>query len=121
MNNQITSEMLMKKVKNYLPKGEIIDQIENCLKLAEERQKGFKRADGADLISHSIAVAYILAELNVDEKTIISALLHESVTNESITIEEIKELYGDEVALITENVSKINKLKLSDESESSSI
>ena len=121
MNNVVTYEMMLSRIKNYLPKGEIIDLIEKAYKFAKERQENIKRIDDSTLLSHSVAVAYILADLNVDHITIISALLHESINAGTTTVEEIRSLFGDEVALITENVSKINKLVLNDDSESSSV
>lgn len=121
MNNVVTYEMMLSRIKNYLPKGEIIDLIEKAYTFAKEKQENIKRIDDSTLLSHSVAVAYILADLNVDHITIISALLHESINAGTTTVEEIRSLFGDEVALITENVSKINKLVLNDDSESSSV
>lgn len=121
MNDKITFDMLIKKIKAYLPNGDTIDLIEKAYNLAFDRQKDIKRIDGSLLIDHSVAVAYILSDLNVDYITLISSLLHESITAGNLSLDEVKNLFGDEVALITENVSKINKLKLNDESESSSI
>jgi len=121
MSGNITYELLRNKIKNYLPNGDTLDLIDKAYNLAYEKQKDIKRIDDSLLINHSVAVAYILAELNVDYITLISALLHESITAGNLPLEEVKEIFGDEVALITENVSKINKLKLNDESESSSI
>ncbi len=121
MNNVVTYEMMLSRIKNYLPKGEIIDLIEKAYTFAKEKQENIKRIDDSTLLSHSVAVAYILADLNVDHITIISALLHESINAGTTTVEEIRSLFGYEVALITENVSKINKLVLNDDSESSSV
>ncbi len=121
MNNTVTYEMLMKRLKNYLPKGQIIEDIERAYEFAKEKQSNITRVDGSSLLDHSVAVAYILSELNVDHITIISSLLHESITAGLTDKKEINKLFGKEVALITDNVSKINKLKLNDDSESSSI
>lgn len=121
MTEKVNFEMLIKKIKNYISNQDTISLIQDAYNYAYEKQKDVKRSDGSSLIDHSVAVAYILSDLNVDEITIIASLLHESITYGLVDISEVKAKFGDEVLLITENVSKINKLTLSDDSESSSI
>lgn len=121
MENKITFDLLNKRLKNYIPNQDIITKIADAYNFSYAKQKDNKRSDGSSLVDHSVAVAYILADLNVDETTIIASLLHESITTGLVDISEIKEKFGEEVALIIDNVSKINKLTLNDDSESSSI
>ena len=62
-------------------------------------------------------VAYILTDLNVDAPCIAAALLHDTIEDTDSTKEEIKELFGDEVALLVDGVTKINRLHFHTTSE----
>ena len=64
-----------------------------------------------DFITHPLEVTKILMDLNVDDTTLIASLLHEVINNGSKTYEDLKEDFGDEVAMIVSSVSKINKLE----------
>ena len=59
--------------------------------------------------------------MNVDATTIIAALLHEVMVTNDVSFETLKEKFGEDVAIIVESVTKINKLELTDDSESSAI
>ena len=80
-----------------------------------------KRLSGDDFITHPLEVTNILLDLNVDDTTLIAALLHEVINNGNTTYEELADKFGDEVAKIVASVSKINKLELPDNNESSII
>lgn len=99
-----------------------INRIKDAYEFAKNEHIGLKRLSGDDYITHPLHVANILADLNVDETTIIAALLHEVLNNGKNTTKEIlEEKFGDDVAKIVDSVSKINKLELVDETESSAI
>lgn len=96
--------------------------IKEAYEYALVEHAGKKRLSGDDYITHPLHVANILASLNVDDVTIIAALLHEVLNNgETATREKLEEKFGAEVAMIVDSVSKINKLELVDETESSAI
>ena len=97
-----------------------LKKIEEAYNYANEKHVGKKRKSGEDFIEHPLCVAKILSEINVDDTTIVAALIHETISESDATVEEIKELFGSDVANIVDNLTKINKLKLSDESESGS-
>lgn len=80
-----------------------------------------KRLTGEDFITHPLHVAKIVNSLNVDATTIIGALLHEVMNNGETGLDEIEEKFGDTVATIVDSITKINKLELVDDSESSAI
>ena len=84
---------------------------------AYEKHFGQKRKSGEDYIIHPLNVAYILAGINADYKTICSALLHDTIEDCDVTKEEIEELFGGEVAYLVESLTKINKLNFSCDSE----
>ena len=118
-DSKITFEDLYKKLK--FTDEESLNKIKEAYEFALNEHKGMKRLSGDDYITHPLHVAEILLDLNVDDITIESALLHEVINNGNATVEDIEEKFGSEVALIVDNVSKINKLELVDSTESSAI
>lgn len=119
MQKEITIEDLLKKAEKTIKDTEQLKKIKEAYEYAEEAHRGKKRLTGDDYITHPLNVAYILTNLNVDETTLISALLHETINNGERTVEELKEKFGSDVASIIEAISKINKLELQDDSDSS--
>lgn len=100
----------------------ILNKIKEAYLYAKSEHDGLKRLTGDDFITHPLHVVDILIDLNVDDITIISALLHEVLNNGvNATKEIIENKFGSEVATIVDSVSKINKLELLDETESSAI
>lgn len=119
-DKEINYEMLKKNLK--FKDKETLDKIKEAYLYALKEHDGLKRLSGDDYITHPLHVANILTDLNVDDVTIIASLLHEVLNNgKNATIEEIEEKFGSEVAKIVNSVSKINKLELVDETESSAI
>ena len=84
-----------------------------------EKHGDKKRLNGDPYITHPLEVANILTDLNVDYITITCALLHETVNHAGTSIDEIREEFGEEVANIVYSISKINRLELSDDKDSS--
>ena len=104
-----------------LSKRDGFDTIKKAYEYAYNEHKGMKRLTGDDFITHPLEVTKILMELNVDDTTIIAALLHEVINNGSKTYEDLVEDFGEDIAKIVLSVSKINKLELPDNNESSVI
>ncbi len=119
MNNAL--DYLLNKYKELDYSEESLKKIKKAYKFAEAHHKGKKRKSGEDFVMHPIEVAIILSDLNVDDTTIIAALVHETVKESDATLDELQELFGEDVKRIVESLSKINRLKLNDSSESSSI
>ncbi|MDE6285196.1 MAG: RelA/SpoT family protein [Bacilli bacterium] len=117
----MTEKITFKDLETKLIMRENIDMIRKAYLYAEEEHKDTKRLSGDDFITHPLEVANILIGLNVDDTTIIAALLHEVIINGTKTVEDIEAVFGSEVAMIVSSVSKINKLELSDDNESSVI
>ena len=121
-DEKITFEDLYAKIKEIYKDSEYLDKIKEAYEYAKEEHKGQKRLSGDEYITHPLHVCDILVDLNVDETTIISALLHEVLNNGTNATKEIlEEKFGSEVAIIVDSVSKINKLELMDETENSAI
>lgn len=101
---------LIKKVKAY-EKPENVTKIKNAYAFAEKCHDGQKRATGEPYVEHPLAVACILADLKLDETTIIAALLHDVIEDTGVTYQEVAKEFGEEVATLVEGVTKIQKLK----------
>ena len=124
MNNElyvkpITYDELYEKIKQFIKKDEELEIIEKAYQFANEHHKNKNRLNGDPYISHPLEVANIALDLNVDYVTISSALLHETINHGGATIEEIKDLFGNEIANIVNSISEINKLGLNDTKDSS--
>ncbi len=86
-------EMLLRTVRGYNAKADL-KEIEHAYRFAEERHEGQKRISGEDFISHPLAVAQILADLGLDTTTLVAALLHDTVEDTEVTLEELEEGFG---------------------------
>jgi RelA/SpoT family (p)ppGpp synthetase len=71
-----------------------------------------KRASGDPYFSHPVEVAGILTELKLDEPTIVTGLLHDTLEETDATYEELQRLFGEEVAQLVDGVTKLSKLEL---------
>jgi GTP diphosphokinase / guanosine-3',5'-bis(diphosphate) 3'-diphosphatase len=76
-----------------------------------------KRASGDPYFSHPVEVAGLMTELQLDQETIITALLHDTVEDTLATIEEIEKLFGPDVARLVDGVTKLSKIEAMGESE----
>lgn len=79
-------------------------------KVAEKAHKGQKRASGEPYINHSLAVASILAELRVPPQVVAAGLLHDTVEDTDITLEDIRKDFGDEIVQLVDGVTKLTQL-----------
>ena len=113
----LTFEELREKVITYITDEKDLDMIRKAYMLAFEKHFGVKRKSGEDYIIHPLNVAYILTEIYADAATIQAALLHDVVEDTDVTIEEITEMFGSEVSLLVDGVTKINKLNFQCDNE----
>jgi GTP diphosphokinase / guanosine-3',5'-bis(diphosphate) 3'-diphosphatase len=86
------------------------DLIMRAYQYAEEAHHDQKRASGEPYINHCVAVAAILAELRIPPVVIIAGLLHDTVEDTHITIEDLRREFGDEVASLVDGVTKLTNL-----------
>jgi len=84
--------------------------IEKAYKKAEQMHEGQLRKSGEAYIIHPIEVAKILADLGMDENTIVAGLLHDAVEDTPYTTKDIKRDFGEEVALLVDGVTKLGTL-----------
>ncbi len=103
-------EPLKNKILKYNP-GCDCAKITEAYLYAKEAHEGQKRHSGEPYIVHPLAVAEILTEVEADDKTIIAGLIHDVVEDTDHTIEEVEELFGHDVAVLTAGVTKLGKVK----------
>ncbi len=88
-----------------------IELVRKAYLFAEESHKKQQRLSGEPYIIHPLEVAIILANMGMDTSTITAALLHDVVEDTENTLEEIEKLFGKDVALLVDGVTKISSLK----------
>ena len=105
----VTIKFLLDTVKSYQPDADL-ELIERAYLVAKEGHEGQVRASGEPYINHPLNVAAILAELQLDDKTIAAALLHDVVEDTLFTLEEMEDMFGEEIALLIDGVTKIGQI-----------
>ena len=91
--------------------------ILRALDFAIKAHDGQKRVSGEDYVIHPILVAQILVDYDLDESTIVAALLHDVVEDTEYKIEDIIREYGEEVATLVEGVTKLDKINFTSKEE----
>lgn len=98
-------------LKTYIKNKEHLDLIQDAYNFALNKHEGQLRKSGDPYIVHPLDVAFILSELHTDPTTVMAGLLHDVIEDTSATFEEVKDLFGEEVALLTEGVTKLGQYK----------
>ena len=114
-------EQLLEKVNDIGYTEKEIESIKKAYQFALMQHKDMHRKNGDDYIIHPLVVANIVADLNTDSVTVISALVHETIDHGTSSFEEIEELFGEEVKNVVTSLTKVNRLHLLDDSEASSV
>ena len=109
-NKEEALKEFMDYVHSYLSDDEC-DQIMKAFTLADKAHEGQFRASGEPYIMHPLAVAEILAHLQIDHITLMAALLHDVVEDTEYTKEDIEKLFGSEVAFLVDGVTKLNQFQ----------
>ncbi|MGK0373558.1 MAG: RelA/SpoT family (p)ppGpp synthetase [Arenicella sp.] len=90
---------------------EAIEDVYRAFRFAEQGHRGQIRKSGEQYIHHPIEVADTLAELQMDSRTLMAALLHDVIEDTPATKKEIIDTFGEDVALLVDGVSKIGQIK----------
>ena len=118
VNPEDLYQELIRRVRKYHPSDDI-SMIEKAYKIAGEAHKDQLRKSGEPYIIHPLNVAIILADLELDKETIIAGILHDVVEDTIMTEEDLKREFGDDVALLVDGVTKLEKIPLSGNGEKS--
>ncbi len=102
---------LIRKVKSYMPKLNTSKLIKAC-EFTKKAHACQIRASGEPYYYHPFSVALILAEMHLDQDSIITALLHDTIEDTLVSIEDIQENFGNNVAKLVDGVTKLDKIKL---------
>ena len=109
---EILYNELIAKVRKYHPSTNVT-QIEKAYQIAYNAHKEQVRKSGEPYIIHPICVAMILADLELDKETIVGGRLHDVVEDTVMTLKDIENEFGSEVALIVDGVTKLGQLSYS--------
>lgn len=99
-------EGYLSKVKKFAPYVNL-DRIAKAYEFGDIAHTGQLRKDGTPFFNHPANVSLILAELEMDEETIIAALLHDTVEDTEVTLQDVRKLFGEEVVVLVDGVTKL--------------
>ncbi len=101
---------VMRKVAVYNPRADR-DCLWQAFRYGKEAHTGQLRKSGEPYFTHALTVAGILADLRLDDDTLVAALLHDVVEDTPVTLEDVQVLFGDDVALMVDGVTKISDIR----------
>lgn len=108
----ITFADLIALVRNYNPKTDE-DLIRRAWEYGEAMHEGQFRHSGEPYFTHPVAVAALLTEMRLDDATIITALLHDTIEDTKSTYSEVAQIFGEEIAELVDGVTKLTNLQIS--------
>jgi GTP pyrophosphokinase len=113
-------EPLLSALKKNHPKADVAI-IERAYSTAERAHRGQMRKSGDPYITHPVAVATILAELGMTPPTLAAALLHDTVEDTPYSLAQLTKDYGEEIALLVDGVTKLDKVQYGDAAQSETV
>ncbi|MCX4917461.1 bifunctional (p)ppGpp synthetase/guanosine-3',5'-bis(diphosphate) 3'-pyrophosphohydrolase [Streptomyces sp. NBC_00687] len=87
-----------------------LEPLRRAWVLAESSHRGQMRKSGEPYITHPLAVTLILAELGAETTTLTASLLHDTVEDTEVTLDQVREEFGDEVCYLVDGVTKLEKV-----------
>ncbi len=116
MPDTLSLNGLLDKVRAY-SHGKDLEILENAYHFSREAHCSQKRSEGSPYIKHPLSVAYILADIKMDTSSIAAGLLHDTIEDTGTTIENVKSLFGKEIAFIVESLTKLSKVEFKTQKE----
>src|SRR3954471_13343242 len=113
-------DTLVRTVRSHHRRADI-SIIERAYLAAEKAHAGQLRKSGEPYITHPVAVSQILADLGIGPRGIAAALLHDTVEDTDYTLDELRADFGDEVAMLVDGVTKLDKLKYGDSAQAETV
>lgn len=109
---EVLYKELVDSIRRYHPSDDIT-MIKKAYHIADEAHKEQKRKSGEPYIIHPLCVAIILADLEMDKETIAAGILHDVVEDTVMSLDELSEEFGEEVALLVDGVTKLTQISWS--------
>jgi GTP pyrophosphokinase len=113
-------EPLFRTVRANHPKADLA-LLERAYNTAEKHHRGQMRKSGDPYITHPLAVTTILADIGMTEPTLVAALLHDTVEDTAYTLDALRTDFGEEVAVLVDGVTKLDKVKYGDSAQAETI
>jgi guanosine-3',5'-bis(diphosphate) 3'-pyrophosphohydrolase len=113
-------EPLLRSVRVTHPKADLA-VLERAFEVAARAHAGQKRKSGDPYITHPVAVSAILAELGMTPPTLAAALLHDTVEDTDYTLDQLRRDFGDEVAMLVDGVTKLDKVTYGDAAQAETV
>lgn len=111
-----TINALIDRVFSYNPDADF-DLLLRAYAFSKEAHSKQKRVEGSPYIEHPLAVAAILTDMQMDSTTIAAGLLHDTIEDADTKVEDLKALYGDDVAFLVEGLTKLGKMEFKTSAE----
>ena len=116
MGKEIKINELVDKVQAYYPAADV-GLIRTAYDFSAKVHQGQKRLSGEPYLIHPLAVANIIADLKLDVPSIVGGLLHDTVEDTLTTLDEVKSLFGREIAALVDGVTKLGRANFSSREE----
>lgn len=111
---------LLRTVRASHPKADVT-LLERAYAVAEHAHRGQTRKSGDPYITHPLAVTTILAELGMQPAVLAAALLHDTVEDTDYSLTQLREDFGEEIALLVDGVTKLDKMKYGDAAQAETV
>ncbi|HBN82404.1 MAG TPA: (p)ppGpp synthetase, partial [Clostridiales bacterium] len=107
---------LIDKISKYDPKPDV-ELIKKAYQLSKSAHEGQLRYSGEPFFTHALSVAYILADMEMDSKSIAAGILHDTIEDTDYTGEKLEQDFGSEVSALVDGVTKLSKLHINSKQE----
>lgn len=101
---------LIEKVRTYSPDADLM-AMQRAYHFSREAHCSQKRSEGSPYINHPLSVAYILADMRMDTLSIAAGLLHDTVEDAEVTLDDIRTIFGKDVSFIVKGLTKLSKVE----------
>src|SRR5215467_2348758 len=116
MSREAKISDLVEKVQSYYPVADV-NLIRKAYDFSATVHQGQKRLSGEPFLIHPMAVANIIADLKLDVPSVVSGLLHDTVEDTLTTLDELKNIFGREIATLVDGVTKLSRTNFSSREE----
>ncbi len=108
---QVRLDDIVERIQSYHPDADV-DLLQRAYIFSARAHQGQTRLSGEAYLNHPIEVAAIIAGLKLDAATVAAGLLHDTIEDTTATLEEIKAMFGDEVAMLVDGMTKLSQMEL---------